>query len=43
MDFHMYAEPGEEAFRCLQGEFFRILDHTANIVGETAVSIGDIA
>ena len=42
-DLHMDPEPPEKAFRCLQRQILRIFDHTADVIGQTAVGIGNIS
>ena len=42
-DFHDHTEAGEKALRGLESQLFRIPDHVADIVGQTAVGIGDIS
>ena len=37
--FHIHTEPGEEAFRCLEGQFFGIGNDTTDIIRQTAVGI----
>ena len=39
----MDPEPGEEAFRSLQGQSFGILYDTADLVRQTAVGVGNVS
>ena len=39
---HVYMEPGEEAFRGLEGQIRPIGNHITDIVWQTTVGIGDI-
>ena len=40
---HTDTEPGEEAFRRLQGQRCRVFDDTADIIGQAAIGIRNIS
>ena len=40
---HVDAEAPPKTLRCLEGQFCRILDDAADVIGEAAVGIGDVA
>ena len=40
---HIHPETGKEALWSLKGQFLRIFNHPTDVVGQTAVGIGDIA
>ena len=42
-DLHVDAEPPEEALRGLQGQLLRVLDDAADVIGQAAVGVGDVA
>ena len=39
---HIHPETGKETLRRLEGQGFRVLNHPADVVGQTAVGVGDV-
>ena len=42
-NFHCNLKSGEEAFGCLKGQSIGIINYISDIVGQTAVGIGNIS